>query len=266
MATEDDNTTEPKVQLPWESIEPSPARNAPAESLAVLAEAMSRCIEPPSPPALAGKSACPAEMSPAFSVMAGENAGLAAMPSLDEPSAPSTPPSNVDSVGPVPIPVLAYAAAAPTGGGGWTIPFLCAGIALIACCLIIPQADANRRVAWQRAKLQADLEQIERQITVNDEFLHRLADDPTLAERLAQRQMKVIREGTSILELKDQEISDQMSPFLLVNLPPPAPMPEYRPVGGVFASLCRQNRPRLYLMGGGLMLVAAGLVLGYGKV
>src|SRR5215472_3634516 len=29
----------------------------------------------------------------------------------------------------------------PTAGGGWTLPLLCAGIALIACCAVIPQAD-----------------------------------------------------------------------------------------------------------------------------
>jgi hypothetical protein len=76
---------------------------------------------------------------------------------------------------------------------------LCAGIAIIAACLLIPQADANRRLVYERTKLQADLEAVEKQVAVNDEFLRKVADDANLAERLAQRQMKMIRQGTRIL-------------------------------------------------------------------
>src|ERR1044072_7320440 len=54
--------------------------------------------------------------------------------------------------------------AAPTRGGAFTIPLLCAGIAIIAACLLIPQADANRRLAYERVKLQADLETVEKQV------------------------------------------------------------------------------------------------------
>ena len=41
--------------------------------------------------------------------------------------------------------------AAGATGGGWTIPLLCLGIAVIACCLVIPQADANRRLGVRAA-------------------------------------------------------------------------------------------------------------------
>src|SRR3954447_7987544 len=77
----------------------------------------------------------------------------------------------------------------PVGGGLWTIPLLCMGLAIIAACVIVPATDENRRLAYERERLKADLEQISRQIDVNDEFLKRIGDDPTLAERLAQRQM-----------------------------------------------------------------------------
>src|SRR5688500_14417327 len=43
----------------------------------------------------------------------------------------------------------------------WTIPLLCAGIAILACCLLIPAADENRRLTWERERLKADLEQIQ---------------------------------------------------------------------------------------------------------
>ncbi len=150
----------------------------------------------------------------------------------------------------------------PVGGGLFTIPLLCLGIGLIACCLLIPAADENRRSVYERQKLQADLDQITHQIAVNDEFLKRVADDPTLSERLAQRQMKMVREGTSVLEMKGQTNTREMSPFELVTLPPPPELPPYRPMGGQLSTICRNPRTQLFLMGGALLLVAAGLVLG----
>ena len=151
----------------------------------------------------------------------------------------------------------------PTRGGGFTIPILCAGIAIIAACLLIPQADANRRLVYERAKLQADLEAVEKQVATNEEFLHKVADDPNLAERLAQRQMKIIRQGNEVLNLKNDP-SEEMSPFQLTAVQPPPEFPAYQPRGGILASLCYNPRSRLYLMGIGLMAMAGGLVLGFG--
>ncbi len=147
-------------------------------------------------------------------------------------------------------------------GSGWTIPFLCAGLALVACCVLIPQADENRKIAYEAARLRLDLDQINTQVKVNDEFVLRIQDDPALAERLAQRQMGYVREGTAVLALKGDK-KGEMSPFSLVTVPPAGVLPEYQPVGGKLAFLCRHPRTKLYLMGGGLILVAAGLVLGF---
>jgi hypothetical protein len=156
----------------------------------------------------------------------------------------------------------------------WTIPLLCAGVAIIACCFIIPAADENRRLVYERERLEIDLEHIERQIAVNGEFLKHVADDPTLLERLAQRQMKMVREGTSVLELRDRAVQasqtqqppqsqPNMSPYPLLTVAPPDPLAPYAPLGGRFANLCREPRSRLALMGSALMLIASGLVLGY---
>jgi hypothetical protein len=153
-------------------------------------------------------------------------------------------------------------ARSPDRASAWTIPLLCAGIAIIACCLLIPAADENRRLVYEREKLRLDLEQIQKQIAVNDEFLRRVADDPNLLERLAQRQMKLVREGTSVLELRGESQQPQeLSPYLLVTLPPPADVAPYRPIGGAFSDMCRHPRSRLLLMGTGMLLVAAGLVM-----
>jgi hypothetical protein len=187
---------------------------------------------------------------------------------------------------PVPAEPLAEELGPPPRGGGWTVAVLCAGIGLLACCVLIPQSDANRRLVHEREKLKVDLESVRKQVATNDEFLRRVADDPNLAERLAQRQMKIIREGTRVLELKGSRAEagvagattagqrivsaspaptpDEMSPFQLVHVAPPPAMPPYEPVGGRLAELCYQPQSRLYLTGFGLLLMAAGLVLGFG--
>jgi len=204
-------------------------------------------------------------------------------------------PAAVDYEHPVPAePVEEDLGPAP-GGGGWTVAALCAGIGIIACCVIIPQADANRRLAYEREKLKLDLDSIQKQVATNGEFLQRVADDPNLAERLAQRQMKIIRQGTRVLELKHQNrqttglmaaspgsggssangagvstaatagfSADEMSPFHLVHVAPPPPLPPYQPVGGLLAGLCYNPHTRLYLTGIGLFLMAGGLVFGFG--
>jgi len=148
-------------------------------------------------------------------------------------------------------------------GASWTIPMLCAGIGLIACCIIIPQADSNRRLAYEKQMLQADLESVERQVTVNAEFLNRVVDDPALSERLAQRQLKRVRKGQRVLQLKEEQ--PEMSPFQITNVAPPPAPPPYTPVGGIVAGLCYDARTRLYLMGVALTMIAGGLVLGAGK-
>ena len=148
---------------------------------------------------------------------------------------------------------------------GWSFPLLCAGIALIACCALIPQADANRRLAYEKRMLQLQLETVQKQIAVNGEFLKKVGQDPTLAQRLAERQMKVIPEGSRILELKHNDQPGSMSPFQLVNIAPPPTLPQYKPVGGFLARICYEPHSRLYLMGIALAMIATGLVLGAGN-
>ena len=183
-------------------------------------------------------------------------------PGMTEQEEEAVDPVSLGEPAIVPIQVAPAPESVPVGGGLFTIPLLCLGIGLIACCLLIPAADENRHLMYERQRLRADLEQIQHQTAVNDEFLKRVADDASLSERLAQRQMKMVREGTSVLELKGQYNGRDMSPFELVTLPPPAELPPYQPIGGQLSTLCRNPRSQLYLMGGGLLMMAAGLVLG----
>jgi hypothetical protein len=161
-----------------------------------------------------------------------------------------------------PDPVKSFFDEPPRASGGWTITALCAGLALLACTVLIPQADANRRLSYERQTLRNDLENVEKQIAVNQEFIRQVGQDPTLAERLARRQMKVIPAGNKILEMPAQVGDATMSPFQLTNIGRPAPLPAYKPVGGFIASVCYSPRARLYLIGIALVMVATGLVLG----
>jgi hypothetical protein len=188
-----------------------------------------------------------------------------------------TPPTPWDEISPdappAEIPNLQYeipnlksqisdpACATPAGGGALTIPLICIGIGLIAMCLLVPAADENRRLAYERDRLKADLEQLQKQVATNEAFLQRVGDNAGLAERLARRQLKMVPEGTAVMDLKSAPARLDMSPFLLVTVPPPAPMPAYRPVAGFLADACRHPKTQLYLIGASLLMIATGLVL-----
>src|SRR5947207_15923438 len=150
----------------------------------------------------------------------------------------------------------------PRAHHGWTIMLISAGIGLIALCLLIPQADENRLTAYECQKLKMDLEHLEKQVAVNQEFIERLGRDPALVERLAQRQMKFIRTGTKVLELDERMLPGEESPFSLVSIAPPPRLPPPQLRSGRMAELCRDPKIRLYTIGTGIMLIACGLVLG----
>jgi hypothetical protein len=150
-------------------------------------------------------------------------------------------------------------------GSAWTIPLICLGIGMIAMCMIIPAADENRRLMWEQQKLSTDLAHVQKQIAINNEFLARLASDPGLSERLAQRQMNMVREGTTVLELPGRASIAEMSPFDLVTLPPPPALAEYRPIGGKISRLFHNPKSRLYLLGAGMIIMVLGVILGSQK-
>jgi len=153
----------------------------------------------------------------------------------------------------------------PSSGGWWTIPIMCMGIAIIAAAMIVGQVEENRQLAWQRNKLEVDAEHLRRQVEVNREFLARLDHDPELIERLAQRQMKLVREGSALLNLPGNNSLEMQTPFTLVRVPPPPEVKPYEPSKGKLMDLLGTPRQRIHATGFGAFLVAVGLIMGRGK-
>ena len=149
-------------------------------------------------------------------------------------------------------------------GGLLSIPLLCAGLGLIAVCVLVPQAEANRRLAVDRDQLRQDLAQADAQVSVNGRFLNAVSTDPEVAERLAQRQLRQIRQGSTALQLGDRpgSVTAVATVTDMLRVPTPPPVAAYRPSAGVVRDLTRTKARQLYGLGGGLFLVAVGLVLG----
>lgn len=181
-------------------------------------------------------------------------AAPAPAPAVPPIAAAPTPPIDRITITPKPAP--------PSTGGWWTLPIMCVGISLIACAIIIGQVEENRQLSWQKNKLQMDLDYLQKQAAVNDEFLSKLSTDANLVERLAQRQMKLIRQGSAVLDLKGAAGEDNTSAFKLVRIPPPPEVKPYEPAPGLLTHLFGTDRQRLYAMGLGAFLVAVGLIMG----
>jgi hypothetical protein len=244
-----ENSEEANAQLPWESIE---VEEADRDEQVVA-------VQPAASPAETGSGFRSGFISP----RSGRPEGAPLHQDKGEcPFGATATRGDAISKPPLTHEEADRAALAPSRGGGWTIPLLCAGIGLIACCLIIPQADTNRHMAYQKKSLEQDLASIQQQVATNNEFLKRVSDDPGLAERLAQRQMNVVREGSQVWHDPDVDPVGSISPYELVTVPKPAPLPPYQPVGGWFAALCRNAHTNLYLTGAALLMLAAGLVMG----
>jgi hypothetical protein len=159
----------------------------------------------------------------------------------------------------------------PKPHGGWTVAVLMAGLTTIGVCVVIPQADANRRLEREQSRLSADLAQINQQTAVNEQFLATLENDPQLAQRLAQRQMKFIRQGESLLPYKSAQnsgalIASEVSPYSLVAVPAPTALAAYQPPGGLLGKWLLDSRIRLDCLAAGFFLVAVGLILGSNDV
>jgi cell division protein FtsL len=201
-----------------------------------------------------------------------EPAGLELAEPLPEPEPLLA--ASQDDLDPTPDSTPVFASApdpivpdAPPGrtGAWWTLPMMCLGLAIVACAILVPAADDNRRHLHELAKLERDVAYFQKQSEVNQQFLEHVSTDPTLAERLAQRQLRMTRADSRVVQMSKDKNPFAMSPYALVTIDPPAPMPEYQPMGGFLSRYFLDTKGQIYLTGLGILLVAAGVILGGGE-
>ena len=141
------------------------------------------------------------------------------------------------------------------------LPLLCAGLAVVAACLIVPAAGQERRLGRERAELLRELDHLAEQARRNEEFLARLNRDPELAERLAARQLNRRPAGERLADLDGRETGVARSPFALLAVPDPPPLAADPPPTHLEAWLGDRRR-RLWTLGAAVVAVAAGLLMG----
>ena len=127
---------------------------------------------------------------------------------------------------------------------------LAIGLAIIACAIVIGQIESNRQMSWQKNKLQQDVEHLREQVRVNKDFVDRLNTDESLLERLAQRQMRLVREGSAALELTGQT-NEIRSPFTLVRVPPPSEVQPYQPASDPLTRMLGTPHRQVWAFGAG---------------
>jgi hypothetical protein len=140
----------------------------------------------------------------------------------------------------------------------WAIPLLCAGLAGLAVCLILPAADEDRRLVREQAALQRELDHLHAQADRYDAFLDRLGRDSELAARLAVRQLNRRDEGSATVDWHANATGVGRSPFVMlaVEEPPPVPPAQALPQA---ARWLAHPRHRLWLGGGCLLAILLGL-------
>lgn len=150
----------------------------------------------------------------------------------------------------------------------WTLPLLAVALAVLSACVVLPQAEANRKQMHELARLEVELKHLVVQGELNGQLLERLGTDIDLSQRLAHRQMRLVPAGTAELPLpEDQAVTASMaSPFGLVKLPAPEMPAAYQPIGasvlgGGLLDVVMDPRKRLYIMGAAMLMMAVGLII-----
>lgn len=147
-------------------------------------------------------------------------------------------------------------------GAWWTIPLTFVGIAIVACSILIPASDENRRANYELAKIERDVDYFERQSAVNKDFIERVNTDATLAERLALRQLHQTRQGVKIAPMSGKPDAFGASPFAMTRLDPPVPLPPYEPVQTVLSEWFTGEKQAQQMAALGLIVAGAGVMLG----
>ena len=147
----------------------------------------------------------------------------------------------------------------------WAIPLMCLGLGLLACVVLIPASGESRRLARQRDELVREVDRLQAQADRNAEFLHRLGRDADLGRVVAERQAGGGGQVYESIALPGMDTELAASPYAMLTLPEPPPLPPPATVGGRLAAWCRDAELRPWLLAGSLLTTAAGLLLGRPK-
>ncbi|MDB5326524.1 MAG: hypothetical protein JWM57_2093 [Phycisphaerales bacterium] len=248
----------PKRAIPVAPVWPSQSATAAASTTAPAIEKFAAKAAPPLAPRLyvppsptsARPEPIPAAPRPASPVPA-----IIAAPAKVAPASPAKkyfpPPELEEAFGP-----------AGSTGAWWTIPLTFVGIAIVACAMLIPAADENRRDNYELAKIEQDVDYFDRQSAVNQDFLKRVNTDATLAERLAMRQLHQTRQGVKLAPINGKPDRFGASPYAMTRLDPPPAFAPYQPVPGQLSEWFLGGKNPQQMAGLGLVVAGAGVMLG----
>ena len=143
---------------------------------------------------------------------------------------------------------------------GWL--FTIAGLAVMVVSALLPAERDLHELRQQVAALEVRETFNEQRIAAYERFMHDLSErDPALVRRLAASQLNLMPEGEQPL-LMATSIEHTVSDWIEATVTPPAftPVP---PPDTLLSRLADGSR-RLWLMGGGAMVVFLGIVMGFG--
>ena len=143
---------------------------------------------------------------------------------------------------------------------GWL--FTLAGLAVMVVSALLPAERDLHELRQQMAALEVREAWNEQRLAAYDRFMRDLSErDPALIRRLAASQLNLMPEGEQPL-LMATSIEHTVSDWIEATVPEPTftPVP---PPDTLLTRLAAGSR-RLWMMGGGAMVVFLGLVMGFG--
>ncbi|MFN9994016.1 MAG: hypothetical protein ACK54H_11785 [Phycisphaerales bacterium] len=141
---------------------------------------------------------------------------------------------------------------------GWL--FLVAGLALLGATLLIPAAKDLSEAEWLRDRALAIENHRMTRLTRYEEYLGAVENrDPSLIQSLAASQLNQIPADTAVVP--GFEIDPQANASVFPALEPPSvTLPEFKPVDSRLARWASNDRTRIWLLAGSVLMIMIGLL------
>ena len=150
----------------------------------------------------------------------------------------------------------------PSQGMPVMVLLIVMGLATLAACVLIPLREERRQLAHALDDLIAERDHLAAQSASNRAFVEHMHSDPALAERLTMRVTRKPADGKKFLDAETVGSFDS-SPYAITDVAPPPPRQPYvSDLPPVIGQLFVDSWSRIVLMGAGLFLLAAAVILG----